>query len=75
MLGSTKIPSFLPTIVQDEIVPVLPFWILISLGAYLLGRLGLGVMQFRDCESAYKELTSHIDKAKSDLDSRNISWL
>lgn len=73
-LRSTQIPSVLPSKVQDEIIPVLPFWVLISLGAYLLGRLGLGVMRFRDCESAYTELMGHIEKAKRDLDSRKVSW-
>jgi Dolichol-phosphate mannosyltransferase subunit 3 (DPM3) len=73
-LKSTNIPSFLPTKIQNEIVPVLPFWVLITLAAYLLGRLGLGVMRFKDCEDAYKELMGHIEKAKKDLDSRKVSW-
>ena len=73
-LRSTKIPSFLPLKVQVEIIPVLPFWLLITLGAYLLGRLGLGVMRFKDCESAYTELTGHIEKAKKDLEVRKVSW-
>ena len=72
--NSTKIPSFLPLKVQVEIIPVLPFWVLVTLGAYLLGRLGLGVMRFKDCESAYTELTGHIEKAKKDLDARHVSW-
>jgi hypothetical protein len=73
-LRSTKIPSVLPPTIQNEIVPFLPFWVLITLAAYLLGRLGLGVMRFKDCESAYTELTGHIERAKMGLDSRNVGW-
>lgn len=73
-LRSTKIPSFLPLRIQVEIIPVLPFWALVTLGAYLLGRLGLGVIRFKDCEGAYTELMAHIQKAKEDLDSRHVSW-
>ena len=31
-------------------------------------------MRFKDCESAYTELTAHIETAKKDLDSRNVTW-
>ncbi|KAF7510531.1 hypothetical protein GJ744_006377 [Endocarpon pusillum] len=73
-LRSTKVPSILPLRIQNEIVPYLPFWALITLASYLLGRLGLGVMRFKNCESAYTELTAHIEKAKKNLDSRNVGW-
>lgn len=35
---------------------MLPFWALVSFGAYLLGTLGWGVLTFKDTEDAYKEL-------------------
>lgn len=73
-LRSTNIPSVLPAVVQTEIIPVLPLWVIVTLGAYLLGRLGLGVMRFKDCENAYTELMGHIEKAKRDLDSRKVGW-
>ncbi|EON99252.1 putative dolichyl-phosphate mannosyltransferase polypeptide 3 protein [Phaeoacremonium minimum UCRPA7] len=57
----------LPDIIQQEIVPVLPFWALVSLGAYLLVRLGWGVFTFNDCPDAYKELMGEIELAKKDL--------
>ncbi|KUI55689.1 hypothetical protein VP1G_10726 [Cytospora mali] len=38
----------LPAVVQTEIVPILPFWALVSFGAYLLVRLGWGVLTFND---------------------------
>lgn len=67
-------PSILPTKIQVEIIPVLPWWALVTLGAYLLGRLGLGVLQFNDTEEAYKELTGQLDAARKSLDNRKIRW-
>ncbi|KAF3761822.1 dolichol-phosphate mannosyltransferase subunit 3 [Cryphonectria parasitica EP155] len=57
----------LPSVIQTEIVPVLPFWALVSLGAYLLARLGWGVLTFNDCPEAYKELMGEIETAKVEL--------
>ncbi|KAI0376064.1 dolichol-phosphate mannosyltransferase subunit 3 [Hypomontagnella monticulosa] len=57
----------LPELVQTEIVPVLPFWALVSFGAYLLFRLGWNVMTFHDVPEAHKELTAEIEMAKADL--------
>ncbi|KAI1208653.1 dolichol-phosphate mannosyltransferase subunit 3 [Annulohypoxylon truncatum] len=57
----------LPDVVQTEIVPVLPFWALVSFGAYLLFRLGWNVMTFHDVPEAHKELTAEIELAKADL--------
>ncbi|TGJ86625.1 hypothetical protein E0Z10_g2182 [Xylaria hypoxylon] len=57
----------LPELVQTEIVPVLPFWALVSFGAYLLFRLGWNVMTFHDVPEAHKELVGEIELAKADL--------
>ncbi|KAL1892544.1 hypothetical protein Cpir12675_004516 [Ceratocystis pirilliformis] len=57
----------LPPVVKTEIVPVLPFWALVSFGAMLLFRLGLGVFTFNDVPDAYDELMGEIDLAKKDL--------
>ncbi|KAI1408692.1 dolichol-phosphate mannosyltransferase subunit 3 [Hypoxylon sp. FL1857] len=57
----------LPPLVQTEIVPYLPFWALVSFGAYLLFRLGWNVMTFNDVPEAHKELTAEIELAKADL--------
>ncbi|KAI1166689.1 dolichol-phosphate mannosyltransferase subunit 3 [Nemania serpens] len=57
----------LPELVQTEIVPVLPFWALVSFGAYLLFRLGWNVMTFHDVPEAHKELVAEIELAKADL--------
>ncbi|KAL1867891.1 hypothetical protein Daus18300_006166 [Diaporthe australafricana] len=57
----------LPDVVQTEIVPILPFWALVSLGAYLLVRLGWGVLTFNDVPEAHDELMSEIEVAKVEL--------
>ncbi|KAH8649179.1 dolichol-phosphate mannosyltransferase subunit 3 [Xylariales sp. PMI_506] len=57
----------LPAFVQTEIVPVLPFWALVSFGAFLLFRLGWNVMTFNDVPEAHKEIMAEIELAKVDL--------
>lgn len=57
----------LPAVIQSEIVPILPFWALVSLGAYLLVRLGWGVLTFNDTPEAHDELMSEIEVAKVEL--------
>jgi dolichol-phosphate mannosyltransferase subunit 3 len=44
------------------------------LAAYLLGRLGYGVLKFNDTKAAYTELMGQIDAAKKDLDGRKVGW-
>ncbi|KAI1637718.1 dolichol-phosphate mannosyltransferase subunit 3 [Biscogniauxia mediterranea] len=62
----------LPELVQTEIVPVLPFWALVSFGAYLLFRLGWNIMTFHDVPEAHKELMAEIELAKTDLRTRGV---
>ncbi|KUI70002.1 putative dolichol-phosphate mannosyltransferase subunit 3 [Cytospora mali] len=57
----------LPAVVQTEIVPILPFWALVSFGAYLLVRLGWGVLTFNDVPEAHNELMGEIETAKTEL--------
>ncbi|KAG5987223.1 hypothetical protein E4U43_005182 [Claviceps pusilla] len=57
----------LPALVQQQIVPVLPFWALVSFGALLLFRLGWGIFTFNDVPAAQEELMHEIDLAKADL--------
>ena len=45
----------------------LPFWALVTFGAVLLFRLGLGILTFNDVPEAHKELMQEIDLAKTDL--------
>ncbi|PHH69784.1 hypothetical protein CDD82_7512 [Ophiocordyceps australis] len=62
----------LPALVQHQIVPVLPFWALVSFGALLLFRLGWGIMTFNDVPDAHRELMGEIETAKSDLRKLNV---
>jgi dolichyl-phosphate mannosyltransferase polypeptide 3 len=50
----------------------LPFWALVSFGAYLLFKLGLGVFTFNDIPEAYASLMKEIEVAKKDLRSKGV---
>jgi len=72
LLSSLYITAFLglipfPAVVQEQIIPVLPFWALVSFGAYLLASLGWGIFTFKDREDAYIELKAEIATAKNEL--------
>ncbi|KAF9152709.1 hypothetical protein BGX21_006244 [Mortierella sp. AD011] len=67
------IPITLPETVQEFTLPVLPWWALVSFGAYSLGNIGYHVMTFRDCPEAYHELQTQIAQAQNDLRSKGIS--
>ncbi|KAH6842675.1 dolichol-phosphate mannosyltransferase subunit 3 [Chaetomium sp. MPI-CAGE-AT-0009] len=62
----------LPPAVQEAIVPVLPFWALVTFGAWLLFRLGWGMLTFRDTPDAYAELMEEIKTAKADLRTKGV---
>lgn len=51
----------------DQLLPVIPWWLLVSFGSYSLGTLGWGLFTFRDCPEAYEELLLEISQAKNDL--------
>jgi len=57
----------LPSFLQQQIVPVLPSWALVSFGALLLFRLGWGLLTFNDVPAAHRELMDEIALAKVDL--------
>jgi len=63
----------LPSKIQDEVIPVLPFWGIVSFGAYLLFKLGYGVFTFNDVPDAYKELMGQIEQARADLKVKGVS--
>ncbi|KAL6718470.1 hypothetical protein ACLMJK_004561 [Lecanora helva] len=50
-----------------------PFWAIVSFGAYLLGKLGWGVLVFNNVPDAYDELMGEIAMAKKDLKGKGIS--
>ncbi|KAF2396224.1 dolichol phosphate mannosyltransferase subunit 3 [Trichodelitschia bisporula] len=77
LVASVYIALFLgyipvPAKVQDEIVPVLPFWSLVTLGAYLLFKLGWGVFTFNDVPEAHKELMAEIQQAQKELRAKGV---
>ncbi|KAI1003604.1 hypothetical protein K3495_g4603 [Podosphaera aphanis] len=62
----------LPVSIQAEIIPILPFWAIVSIGAYLLAKLGYGILTFRDVPRAHKELVEEIELARKDLKSLGV---
>lgn len=50
----------------------LPFWVLVSFGAYLLFKLGWGVFTFNDVPEAHKELMAQIETAKKELRGKGV---
>lgn len=63
---SCKVPS------TDAGLSQLPFWALVSFGAYLLFKLGWGVFSFNDVPAAYSELMKEIQIARADLRSKGV---
>ncbi|KAF8604920.1 dolichol-phosphate mannosyltransferase subunit 3 [Ceratobasidium sp. AG-I] len=63
----------LSTETSTKILPTLPWWLLVSFGAYSLGTLGWGLYSFRDCTDAYHELLGEISEAKNDLRSKGVT--
>ncbi|KAH7906427.1 dolichol-phosphate mannosyltransferase subunit 3, partial [Hygrophoropsis aurantiaca] len=57
----------------EEVLPLLPWWLLVSFGSYSLWSLGWGVFTFRDCPEAYQELMHEIGQAKDDLRARGVT--
>ncbi|KAG8220158.1 dolichol-phosphate mannosyltransferase subunit 3 [Butyriboletus roseoflavus] len=49
------VPFLDPDIVA-QLLPVIPWWLLVSFGAYSLASLGWGLFTFQDCPDAYHEL-------------------
>lgn len=59
--------------ISGQIVPVLPWWLLVAFGSYSLWSLGWGLFTFRDCPEAYTELLSEINDAKNALRSQGVT--
>lgn len=51
----------------------IPFWLLVTFGAYSLSSLGLGLLRFRDCPEAYESLLAEISQAKDELRDKGVS--
>jgi len=50
----------------------LPFWGIVSFGAYLLFKLGYGVFTFNDVPEAHKELMAQIQQARTELRAKGV---
>jgi len=59
--------------VSAQILPLIPWWLLVAFGSYSLWSLGWGVFTFRDCPEAYHELLKEINDAKNDLRGRGVT--
>lgn len=59
--------------IADSITSQLPFWLLVSFGAYSLGSLGLGLLRFHDTPEAYESLLKEISQAKTELRDQGVS--
>ncbi|KIM31815.1 hypothetical protein M408DRAFT_238832 [Serendipita vermifera MAFF 305830] len=57
----------------NQLIPVIPWWLLVSFGSYSLWSLGWGLFTFRDCDDAYEELMGEISMAKADLRTRGVT--
>ncbi|KAI9572463.1 dolichol-phosphate mannosyltransferase subunit 3 [Boletus coccyginus] len=66
----------IPALGQDvvaQLLPVIPWWLLVSFGAYSLASLGSGLFTFQDCPDAYHELLKEINDAKHDLRGKGVT--
>lgn len=77
LLSSFYLAAFLeivplPQKLQTEIVPVIPFWALVSFGSYLLFKLGWGVFTFNDVPDAHRELVGQIAQARKELRAKGV---
>ncbi|KAF8481000.1 dolichol-phosphate mannosyltransferase subunit 3 [Russula ochroleuca] len=57
----------------EQVLPVLPWWLLVSFGSYTLWSLGHGLYTYRECTDAYTELLTEISQAKSELQVKGVS--
>jgi len=64
---------FISSEVLQDVLPVLPWWLLVTFGAYALSTLGWNVLTIRDCPEAYHELMSEITQAKNELRTRGVT--
>ncbi|KAN0080405.1 Dolichol-phosphate mannosyltransferase subunit 3 [Tylopilus felleus] len=64
---------FLDPDVVAQLLHVIPWWLLVSFGAYSLASLGWGLFTFQDCPDAYHELLEEINDAKHDLRTKGVS--
>ncbi|KAK0432878.1 dolichol-phosphate mannosyltransferase subunit 3 [Armillaria borealis] len=64
---------FVDDAIVQELIPVVPWWLLVSFGSYSLWSLGWGLWMFRDCPEAYTELMAEISQAKNELRVKGVT--
>jgi len=57
----------------SQIISLLPWWLLVSFGAYSLWSIGWGLLTLRECPEAYEELIEEIAEAKNDLRTKGVT--
>ena len=57
---------------QALTITQLPIWSIVSFGAYLLFKLGYGVLTFNDVPEAHAELMREIQEAREDLKKKGV---
>jgi len=71
-LSVVPVPLLAPE-VKDDLLPVIPWFLLVSFGSYSLYSLGWGLFSFRDTPDAYEELMGEIALAKNDLRAKGVT--
>ncbi|TKA21949.1 hypothetical protein B0A50_08645 [Salinomyces thailandicus] len=77
LLASVYMAAFLglvplPEKIQNDVIPVLPLWAIVSFGCLLLCQLGWGVLTFNDVPEAHEELMKEIQEARADLQKKGV---
>ncbi|PWN19167.1 dolichol-phosphate mannosyltransferase subunit 3 [Microstroma glucosiphilum] len=58
--------------VKEDLLPVVPWWTLVSFGSYLLWQVGWALFNFNDVPEAYESLMVDIKNAKDFLRERGV---
>jgi len=59
--------------IAEQILPVLPWWLLVAFGSYCLWSIGMGLVSLKECPEAYNELLVEITEAKNDLRTKGVT--
>jgi len=59
--------------IAEQILPVLPWWLLVAFGSYCLWSIGIGLVSLKECPEAYNELLVEITEAKNDLRTKGVT--
>ncbi|KAI0035157.1 dolichol-phosphate mannosyltransferase subunit 3 [Vararia minispora EC-137] len=57
----------------EQVLPVIPWWLLVSFGSFALWSMGHGLYSYRDADQAYTELLAEISQAKAELRDKGVS--